>query len=237
MSVRAALRNMMAAALIVGCSWAASQQARAGGSAMPAPASALAPSSPSNTTAPPQAVPDDDGQDIRDIHGPLPLPRRLSTAWLAAGALAAGAFAAGLLYARRHRRPPLPPHRRALRAVEQLRVLPAGDPRAFSFALSEIVRTYVESSFSLPAVHRTTEEFLAELMSDQSPVAAHRATLGAFLQHCDLAKFAGWSLTPAEMTALLDSAAAFVLATSPGGATTRPHVAAAASTSKGTVLA
>jgi len=234
MTIRAALRGVMAAALIIGCSWAAGQEARAGVPAVSPPASAVAPSSPSNSSASAQTARGDDGQDIRDIHGPVPLQRRLPTAWLAAGALAAGALAAGLLYRRRHR-PPLPPHRRALRAMEELRALPGAEPRAFSFALSEIVRTYVESSFSLPAVHRTTEEFLAALMSDQSPVAAHRATLGAFLQHCDLAKFAGWSLTPADMTALLDSAVAFVQATSPSGATTRPDVATPAS--EETVLA
>ena len=51
-------------------------------------------------------------------------------------------------------------------------------------------------------------------MSDTSPVAAHRAELGEFLRYCDLAKFAGWSLSETEMTSMLASAEAFVRATS-----------------------
>ena len=89
-----------------------------------------------------------------------------------------------------------------------------GDPRQFSFAVSEIVRQYVEEAFRVRAAHRTTEELLADLMLDRSPVALHRTALGEFLRYCDLAKFAGWSLSPADRSALLTSAETFVRATS-----------------------
>jgi hypothetical protein len=166
------------------------------------------------------AAPDprgDTGQDIRDIHGPIAIPRRRSGWWCFGGAgLAGGALAALVLYARR-RKPVAPPHERALRALTAARAELEGDPRQLSFAASEIVRRYVEEAFQARAAHRTTEELLSDLMSDRSPLALHRAALGEFLHHCDLAKFAGWSLSPADRVALLDSAEAFVRATAAPG--------------------
>ena len=232
------LRGALGTALVVGCLWGGP----AGASVPPAPA-ARAAVTPGASSSSPNAGPvmrafsGDDGQDIRDIHGPVAPPRRRPIGWLA-GALGVAALGAGLLY-RRRRRPTLLPHQRALRALEEVRPLLGGDPRAFSFTVSEIVRTYVEASFSLPAAHRTTEELLADLMRDHSPVAAHRDALGNFLLHCDLAKFAGWSLTSADMTALLDSAVAFVRATCPDNASPRAALTAPQRTraGKGAALA
>ncbi len=83
----------------------------------------------------------------------------------------------------------------------------------FSLAVSEIVRGFIEQSFPLRAAHRTTEEFLRDLVNvEESPLAAHREALREFLQHCDLAKFARWSLTREQMEAMLASASAFVTA-------------------------
>jgi hypothetical protein len=155
------------------------------------------------------------GEDIRDIHGPIAVVARRPLAWLVAGAGALLLAAAGLAVARRRRRPSLPPHERALRALAALQAAGHGDARVFSFAVSEIVRVYVEEAFTVRAAHRTTEELLADLMRDQSPIAVHRPAIAAFLHHCDLAKFAGWSLSPAEMAAMLASAETLVRATAP----------------------
>jgi hypothetical protein len=43
------------------------------------------------------------------------------------------------------------------------------------------------------------------------PLAHHRDSLADFLRHCDLAKFARWSLSVSQMEAMLDSAKAFVI--------------------------
>ena len=155
----------------------------------------------------------DSGQDIRDIHGPVAISRPRSPWWYVGGAAIAAAVIAGLiLYTRRHRLI-APPHERALRALEEAGTMFEGDPRQFSFAVSEIVRHYVEEAFRVRAAHRTTEELLADLMLDRSPVAVHRTALGEFLRYCDLAKFAGWSLSPADRMAMLVSAETFVRAT------------------------
>ena len=161
----------------------------------------------------PGAMNADSGQDIRDIHGPIAIPGRRSPWWYAGGAaLAVGLLAALVLYARR--KPVAPPHERALRALEEAGSMFEGDPRQFSFAVSEIVRQYVEEAFQVRAAHRTTEELLADLMLDRSPVSLHRTALGEFLRYCDLAKFAGWSLSPADRMAMVVSAETFVRATS-----------------------
>lgn len=155
----------------------------------------------------------DTGQDIRDIHGPIVIAGRRSPWWyVGAGAVAAGLLVGLVLYG--HRRKPIaPPHERALRALAEAGTMFEGDPRQFSFAVSEIVRHYVEEGFRVRAAHRTTEELLADLMLDRSPVALHRTALGEFLRYCDLAKFAGWSLSPNDRAAMLASAETFVLAT------------------------
>ncbi len=145
--------------------------------------------------APLHAAPAAAAQDIRDIHGPIAAPaRRPLWPWLAGGGIVA-AVAAGWGLSRRRRTRPLAPADRALQALAEARALTQLDARGFSFAVSEIVRVYVEEAFALRAAHRTTEELLGDLMGDASPVAAHRAELGDFLRYCDLAKFAGWSLS------------------------------------------
>jgi hypothetical protein len=190
-----------------------------GWSTRPAFASLAAPSiasaAPGPSPRPIASTGADHDEDIRDIHGPIDVPRRHPRWWYLAGAGGLSLAAASLaVYARRRKRR-APPHVRALEALAALQSSPGTDARTFSFAVSEIVRRYVEEAFAVRAAHRTTEELLADLMLDTSPVAAHRTAVGEFLRHCDLAKFAGWSLSQADMAALLASAETFVLATAP----------------------
>jgi hypothetical protein len=91
----------------------------------------------------------------------------------------------------------------------------------FSFGVSEIVRLFIEECLPMRAAHRTTSEFLHDLVNlPDSPLAAHRDMLADFLEHCDLAKFARWSLTNPQMEAMLASASAFVVAIGKGVAQT-----------------
>jgi hypothetical protein len=153
------------------------------------------------------------GEDIRDIHGPIATPPTTPAWWYAAGAGVAAALAGTLIAVSRRKRGALPPDVRALQALARHRELLGGNARDFSVAVSETLRGYLEEAFSIRAPHRTTDELLADLMQDRSPIAAHRAELAEFLGHCDLAKFARWSLSPAEMTAMLASAEALVRVT------------------------
>jgi hypothetical protein len=155
-------------------------------------------------------------QDIRDIRPPYHMPPGwLGLAWVG-GALAL----AGLGYGAWRWR-----HRLELRvklpyeiALEQLaaarRLMQPEQARAFSIAVSEVVRDYIEKSFPERAAHRTTEEFLRDLATrPDSPLVVHQPVLADFLRYCDLAKFARWILSMPQMEAMLQSAGTFIVAT------------------------
>jgi len=92
--------------------------------------------------------------------------------------------------------------------------------REFSSAISDTVREYIEAGFKITATHQTTEEFLHDILAaEKSPLSAHRTLLAEFLRQCDLAKFAGMSLTHANMETLYQSARSFVVGTSPAAGT------------------
>jgi hypothetical protein len=87
--------------------------------------------------------------------------------------------------------------------------------REFSIAISDIVRRYIEDEFKITATHRTTEEFLRDLLgSSNASLAAHRNLLAQFLEQCDLAKFAGVGLSVRIMESLHQSARSFVIESS-----------------------
>ena len=89
------------------------------------------------------------------------------------------------------------PYEVALQRLEDIRALMRPQSaREFSIAVSDIVRSYIEQGFELTATHRTTEEFLRDLLEfPHAALARHRALLSEFLHQCDLVKFAGMSLT------------------------------------------
>ena len=154
-----------------------------------------------------------------------------------AGAVLLALGALGIWRWLRRRRQPrvLLPFEVALQRLEEMRALmqPAR-AREFSIAVSDVVRRYIEERFGVTATHRTTEEFLHDLLeSSHAPLARHRALLSEFLQQCDLVKFAGMSLTLHNMESLHHSARAFVLETAnpdeliAKGAPTAPETAPA----------
>lgn len=158
------------------------------------------------------------GEDIRDIRGPIALPTATSPwPYVIAAAVALVIALAVVAVIRHRRRRIVPADVAALRALEAARgAITHGDPRTFSSEVSAAVRGYVELAFGVHAPRLTTEELLADLMTEDSPVAGHRQELGAFLEHCDLAKYARWALSKDQMTAMLDSATSFVRATAGG---------------------
>jgi hypothetical protein len=158
-------------------------------------------------------------EDILDIRGPIHIPAAFPwAAWIAGSFAAAGiGVGAWVLIRRPHRKLP---YEIALANLEKLRpLMQPENARVFSLAVSEIVRGFIEQCFPVRAAHRTTNEFLHDLVNlPDSPLAAHRETLAEFLVHCDLAKFARWSLTVPQMEAILASASTFVVAIGKRGA-------------------
>jgi len=196
----------------------------------PAPLS-TAPTAPTDSAAPtPNPAASEPSEDIRDIRGPkFILPAWFWPALLAGVALLTlGAYGLWRWLQRRRRghERALLPFEVALQRLENLRALmQPPHAREFSTEASGIVRSYIEQRFNLTATHQTTEEFLRDLLeSSNASLARHRALLSAFLQQCDLVKFAGISLTLQSMESLHQSARTFVLETAqPDQVTAQPE--------------
>ena len=157
-------------------------------------------------------TPSASAEDIIDIRPPIHLAAPFP--WLAwsAGALCliAVSTAAWKLWRRQKRKLA---YEIALERLENARpLMRETNAEPFSLAVSEIVRCFIEEVLPVRAAHRTTDEFLRDLTSlSYLPLAQHRDSLANFLRHCDLAKFARWSLTVSQMEAMLESAKAFVI--------------------------
>jgi len=112
----------------------------------------------------------------------------------------------------------LPPHARALRALQRLRSAPRATPaqiEAFYVEVSHVLRVYLEERFGLRAPERTTEEFLRDLEVGDALARGHRLELKQFLSQCDLVKFAAWRPSEDDHLATFAIAEAFVERTRP----------------------
>ena len=153
------------------------------------------------------------GEDIRDIRQPRHLPTPWYWVVIPAGVIALIAGAVALRWWIYHGKFfQMRPHEIALQYLEEARELMDPDrTREYCFEVSKIIRRYIEERFNLHAPQLTTEEFLHELTaSPDTLLASHRVLLGDFLQHCDLAKFAGWYYCRPDLEAMHFSAVEFV---------------------------
>jgi hypothetical protein len=139
-------------------------------------------------------------EHIRDITNIEELPERPSPwRWLAwslagvAGAVLVLFIVRQIRKRRQHRTVALTPQQWAVRELERIVALnlPArGEVERFHTMLSNVVRRYLEKRFALPARRQTTPEFLAAMPNAPQLSAALQNRMHAFLERCDLAKFA-----------------------------------------------
>ena len=192
-----------------------------------APATTTSANSAPATTTSTDSAPADDIRDIRGPKGIFPV-WRLATLLAAGALLAVGGYAAWRWTRRRASPHPLQLFEIALQRLEDIRTLMRpSSVREFSIAISDIVRRYIEDQFKVTATHRTTEEFLRDLLeSSNASLAAHRNLLAQFLQQCDMAKFAGVGLSMQIMETLHQSARSFVIESSKPLPTAESHGAA-----------
>ncbi len=159
--------------------------------------------------------------EIRDIAPPLdvfpyPLWMVLTVAGLALVVLGMLAWLLVRWMKRRPAPPPPTPRAVALRELEKLRgQVQELDPYAFSFAVSDVLRTFIGAQFGLHAREQTSPEFLAEISQAGRFSDADRNLIGEFLVHCDMIKFARIDATAEDGAKLLDSAVVFVRGKSP----------------------
>jgi hypothetical protein len=152
-----------------------------------------------------------DTNDLRAPKAPVKIPNDWAWVWWALAALVL--LAAGYWAWRRWRRgpvvppvtPPVPPQVLARQRLQgALSVI--HDPREFCIRVSDALRTYLEDRFQFHAPDRTTEEFMTELHGTHLLTFDQRDSLAAFLQSCDLVKFARHEPTEAALRELYDSA-------------------------------
>ncbi len=89
--------------------------------------------------------------------------------------------------------PPVPPDQSALDKLQDLLSsgwIEAGLMKEFYSGLSEVVRGYIEASFSCPALERTTGELMRDLRQRAKLSSALSLELKTLLEECDLVKFA-----------------------------------------------
>ena len=113
----------------------------------------------------------------------------------------------------RNRPPPIPPSPQfiALRELRKLQSQTArAEPQAFTFAVSDVLRTYVSAAYRVRATEQTSPEFLAAIGQSVKFADAERTLLEDFLGHCDLIKFARIDADSRDNERLLESALRFV---------------------------
>ena len=211
----AALTVSLALAAVNATALQNTSSAASPGSSVTVPAHPAAQTNPNLTPAAPVSskVPASSAEDIRDIRQPRHLPTPIP--WVAAAVgvafLIAAAYGAWR-WLRRSRFLSLTPQESALRKLQDARGLMNPEhAREYCFAVSEIIRNYVEAQFHLRAPRLTTEEFLREMVEvRQQMLATHRSLLGEFLEHCDLAKFAGWRYSMPALEDMHNTAVDFV---------------------------
>lgn len=166
------------------------------------------------------------GGEAEDIRGLKPLrrvARPVPWGWIAGSVVVLIALAVALwLYLRQRRRasevPPEPAHLVAFRALDSLRAMDFSDSeevRRFYFAVSEVVRAYVEGRFGLNATDLTTEEILGEVAGLPELAEEPREGLREFLLETDRVKFADQFAGETEVAATYEQALGFVEATMP----------------------
>jgi hypothetical protein len=161
--------------------------------------------------------------EMLDIREPVYIPPDLTWLWILLGVSAVLALA-GWIWWRWFRPgakpPPLPvrtpPHKIALAELDAiLRRIHEAEP--FCTGVSGIARVYLENQFELRAPERTTEEFLYEVQDSDVLDEQQKASLGRFLEQCDMVKFARYEPAESELKELHEAARRLVEETMPSG--------------------
>jgi len=138
--------------------------------------------------------------------------------WFAGGLGLAVAVLLLLLYLRRPKKaavveaPPKPLHERMLEAlgeIERRKLWQQGQVKQYQSEVTDLLRTYVEERYGVPALERTTDDLVAELRLSAMG-SEPRELLGNLLRLADMVKFAKYTALPAENEQLMASAVRFI---------------------------
>lgn len=135
--------------------------------------------------------------------------------WVAGGLAAVAGLTVLLIWWRRRPKkaaPPPPPHVLALERLQALArrdLITQGQFEPFYVEVTGIVRDYIEGAFGIRAPEQTTQEFLANMMTEPR-VARYRDVLQPFLTAADEVKFARFVPDTEAMHRAFDTADDFV---------------------------
>ena len=161
-------------------------------------------------TAPPAT------DDIRPIRGPITIPEPepssipTTAIQIGFGLLGLIAIVAIIIWLKRRaearRLPGL--QQKAIKALDSAQQLITEDQsRDYTISVSDIVRSFIEKRFKLPATQRTSEEFISELAKGNTvDLGPYSETIQHFLNQCDFGKFSGDTLNSEEMKNLHQAA-------------------------------
>jgi hypothetical protein len=110
---------------------------------------------------------------------------------------------------------PLPPWEQALAALDALpwrEWLDAGQVKRYYYALSEVLKRYIERRFEFNAVEQTTTEILTSMRAYKTPM---RDDIGKFFTRSDLVKYAKWVPPADEAESAIEQVREFVMRTKP----------------------
>jgi hypothetical protein len=108
--------------------------------------------------------------------------------------------------------PPKLPHEIALEEMEAAskQFASGGEVKDYYVRISDAVRRYIETVFSLKAPEMTTQEFLISLSSSSKLQAAHKDLLTIFMEACDLVKFAKHKPSRNDIESVFGTAKKFI---------------------------
>jgi hypothetical protein len=171
----------------------------------------------------------DTTQAIKDIKTPLKVPWTLREIliWLIIGfvGLVNVAVVIVLIIYRKKKKPlfgrfkpRVPAHIRALQALEELRsshLWQQGKTKEYHSLLTDIVRTYIEERFMIPAMEMISSDVLESLTGKEEINEENYVHLRRILQLADMVKFAKFTPLPDEHDSSLRYAVQFVNETAP----------------------
>lgn len=160
--------------------------------------------------------------DIKDIKGVLyPFSWLRLFLWILAASVGLGIIVRLILKLIFKKARPKLPHEIALEEIEAAssQFAVGGEVKDYYVRISDAVRRYIESVFSLRAPEMTTQEFLRSLgapctdtvQGDSSKLkAAHKGLLITFMEACDLVKFAKHKPARNDIEGVFNTAKKFI---------------------------
>lgn len=160
-------------------------------------------------------------EQLYDIFGPVEMKRKISWPLITLLTLVVVSLIAAALWFYKNRKktvpPPIPPWDRALVELAE-----AKDLRQESTGLkymdlaSQILRSYIESRFSIHTTRQTTREFLhSEELQTHRQLLDFRPELQVCLEQADMAKFAHRAPNDQQLVKMEDAVTGFVMKTRP----------------------